>query len=268
MPKSELAEHEIEDVEARSAPRTPVIYVVVRHLGDEEMARPLTSLWWSGLAAGMSISFSLLAQAMLEARLPAAPWRPLVSSFGYSVGFIMAVLSRQQLFTENTITAVLPLMAEMTPSNLLKLGRMWGMVLAANLAGTLIAALFCTWNPALPSFYQPMLALSQHLLQLGWFETFFSAISAGFLMAAMVWMIPSADTAHFYVVLVMTYLIALGSFVHVVAGSMEAFLLLLHGDASLGWLAGRFFVPALAGNVVGGTALFALIAYAQVMKEI
>ena len=29
-----------------------------------------------------------------------------------------------------------------------------------------------------------------------------------------------------------------------------------------------FFVPVLIGNVVGGTALFAFIAYAQVMKEI
>jgi formate/nitrite transporter FocA (FNT family) len=29
-----------------------------------------------------------------------------------------------------------------------------------------------------------------------------------------------------------------------------------------------FVIPVLAGNIMGGTALFALIAYAQVMKEI
>jgi formate/nitrite transporter FocA (FNT family) len=29
-----------------------------------------------------------------------------------------------------------------------------------------------------------------------------------------------------------------------------------------------FIIPVLLGNVVGGTALFALISYAQVMKEI
>ena len=106
------------------------------------MARPLTSLWWSGIAAGMSISFSLLAQAILQEHLPDAPWRPLVSSAGYTVGFIMAVLSRQQLFTENTITGLLPLMAEWSLQNLWKLGRLWGSVLAANLVGTLVAALF------------------------------------------------------------------------------------------------------------------------------
>src|SRR5262244_3678804 len=100
----EITEREVEDVEERSRPRTPVIYEVVRRLGEEEMRRPATSLWWSGVAAGLSISFSLLAQAILETHLPDAPWRHLVSSLGYAVGFVMVVLSRQQLFTENTIT--------------------------------------------------------------------------------------------------------------------------------------------------------------------
>ena len=79
-----ISEREVEDVEEMSSPRTPVIYEVVRTLGDEEMERPTTSLWWSGIAAGLSISFSLLAQAILETHLPDAPWRPLVAGFGYS----------------------------------------------------------------------------------------------------------------------------------------------------------------------------------------
>ena len=101
-----ISEQEVRDVEDMSAPRTPVIYEVVRRLGEDEMARPATSLWWSGVAAGLSISFSLLAQAILQAHLPDAPWRPLVSSFGYCVGFLMVVLGSQQLFTESTITVV------------------------------------------------------------------------------------------------------------------------------------------------------------------
>jgi formate-nitrite transporter family protein len=94
-------QREVEDIEERSTPPTPIIYEVIRKLGEEEMGRPVTSLWWSGLAAGLSISFSLLAQAILETHLPHVAWRSLVSSFGYSVGFIMVVLSRQQFFTEN-----------------------------------------------------------------------------------------------------------------------------------------------------------------------
>ena len=262
-------EREVEDIEARSSPRTPVIYEIVSRLGDEEMARPVTSLWWSGNAAGLSISFSLLAQAILMAHLADTPWRPLVSSLGYTVGFLMAVLSRQQLFTENTVTAVLPLMREPTFGNLWKLGRMWGVVLLANLTGTFVAALFCTFSPALPEeLYEGMLAVSRQLLAHDWLFMLFGGITSGFLMAAMVWMLPTANAAQFQVIALMTYLIAVGGFPHVVAGRAEGFLLVLHGDAGAWWMAGSFFVPVLAGNIIGGTALFALLSYAQVMKEI
>jgi formate/nitrite transporter FocA (FNT family) len=66
----------------------------------------------------------------------------------------------------------------------------------------------------------------------------------------------------------MTYLIATGGFVHIIAGSMDAFLLVLNGDASWLWMLTQFTIATLLGNIVGGTALFAVIAYAQVMKEI
>ena len=56
-----ISAREVRDVEEMAAPRTPVIYEVVRRLGDEEMERPATSLWWSGVAAGLSICF-LVAQ--------------------------------------------------------------------------------------------------------------------------------------------------------------------------------------------------------------
>jgi len=264
-----ITEQEVEDVKELSSPRTPVIYEIVRRQGEEEMARPLVSLWWSGVAAGLSISFSLLAQAILQTHLPDAPWRPLVADLGYSAGFIMVVMSRQQLFTESTITAVLPVMAALSWNSLGRLGRMWGVVLIANFAGTLFAALFCRFTPVLtPELFNGMLDISRHILGHSLPEMFFRGIAAGFLMAALVWLIPSAESAQFYVIVLMTYLISAGSFMHIVAGSVEAFLLALVGQ--LGWLAmlGHFVVPTLLGNIVGGTALFALIAYAQVMKEI
>ena len=264
-----ISEEEVEDVEELSSPRSPVIYEVVRRLGEEEMQRPTTSLWWSGVAAGLSISFSLLAQAILETHLPDAPWRPLIAGFGYSVGFLMVVLGRQQLFTESTITVVLPVLAKFSWVGIWRMGRLWAIVLAANLAGTLIAALLCNFTPALPpDVLQGMLHISRGLLALSWTEMFLRAISSGFLIAAMVWMIPSAESAKFAVITLMTYLIAIGGFTHIVAGSAEAYLLVLNGDWEWWRMALDFAAPALLGNVVGGTALFALISYAQVMKEI
>ena len=264
-----ITEKEADDVEEMSSPRTPVIYEIVRRLGDEEMDRPVTSLWWSGIAAGLSISFSLLAQGILQAHLPAAPWQILVVSLGYSVGFVMVVLSRQQLFTESTVTAVLPVMADFTRTNVWRLARLWSVVLLANMTGTLVAALLCTFTPVLtPDLKTAMLDIAGQILNHSWLEMLFRAVASGFLIATMVWLIPSAEAAQFHVIVVSTYLIAAAGFMHIVAGSVEAFFLVLNGHLGVQPMVIDFFIPVLVGNIIGGTALFALIAYAQVMKEI
>ena len=264
-----FSEKEHDDVEERSSPSTPVIYEIVRRLGDEEMERPITSLWWSGVAGGLSISFSLLAQAILQSHLPDAPWRPLVSSFGYSAGFIMAILSRQQLFTESTITAVLPVIDNFSVDNSWRISRMWGVVLAANVAGTFVAAAFCTFTPVLtPELKSGMLDIASQIMHHSLPETIFRAIAAGFLMAMMVWLLPSAEATQFHVIVLITYLISAAEFMHIVAGSMEAFLLVLNGHLGFWPMLTEFFIPVVIGNIIGGTVLFAMIAYAQVMNEI
>jgi formate/nitrite transporter FocA (FNT family) len=266
--KEGVTAHEAEDIEDRSRLRTPVIYEIVRREGELEMDRPATSLWWSGLAAGLSISFSPLARAIFTIHLPDAPWRPLVSGFGYSVGFLMVVLARQQLFTENTLTVVLPLMAKFSTGNLRGLTRMWVVVFAANMLGTLSAAIFCRYTPVLtPELLAGLLDQAGQMMANTWPEMFFKGIAAGFLIATMVWLIPSAEGAKFSVVTMSTYLIAVGGFTHIIAGSFECFLLLLHGQLGLWQMAAHFTVPVLLGNVIGGTALFAVLSYAQVMKE-
>src|SRR3954463_6160676 len=91
-------QRQVERIEEHSTPPTPVIYDVVRRYGEQEMARPAVSLWWSGLAAGLSMSFSLFGEAILRQQLPETQWRELVVALGYPVGFVMVVLGRQQLF--------------------------------------------------------------------------------------------------------------------------------------------------------------------------
>jgi formate-nitrite transporter family protein len=264
-----ISETEVHDVEEMSTPRTPVIYEVVRRLGDEEMKRPATSLWWSGIAAGASMSFSLLAQSALEARLPESGWKPLVADLGYTVGFLMVVLGRQQLFTESTITVVLPVLKDFTAKNVFNMVRLWTIVLAANLLGTLFAAVFWRFTPAMPhEFYGAALNISGALTQLGWWETLLRGIGAGFLIASMVWMIPTAESGKFAVIALLTYLISIAGFTHIIAGSMEAYLLGLYGQWAWWQVIVNFMIPTLIGNIVGGTALFAAISYAQVMKEI
>lgn len=262
-------EEEATEVEDRTEPVAPVIYEVVRRHGEEEMSRPAVSLWWSGVAAGLSISFSVLAQAVLMLHLPDTPWRPLLAAAGYPVGFLMVVLGRQQLFTENTITIVLPVMADRSLANLRALARVWSIVLAANMAGTLLAAAFCSFTPVLaPETLEAMKELGRGMIDKTLPQMFFYGITAGYLIANMVWMKPSAEGSQLALVAVMTYLVAIAGSAHIVAGSVEAFLLVFAGELGVGDMLLRFAIPVLLGNIVGGTVLFAMLSYAQVMKEI
>ena len=261
-------DQDAKEVDERARLRAPMIYEVVCREGRAEMERPVMSLFWSGLAAGLSLSFSLLAQAILYHHLPDTSWRPLVSDLGYSFGFLIVILGRQQLFTENTITVVLPLLAEFNRRNLVLTGRIWGVVLGANILGTFCAALFCTYSPALSDeLRHAMLELSAKGLSYEWWEMLFRGISAGFLIAALVWILPSAEGAEIHVILIMTWLIAAGSFAHIVAGNVEGFMLVL--NSQWGWihLVTHFELPVLIGNSIGGTALFAVLSYAQVKDE-
>jgi formate/nitrite transporter FocA (FNT family) len=267
--RASAAESDENDIEDGSRLSALIIYEILRREGEEEMNRPATSLWWSGVAAGLSISFSLIAQGVLQTRLPDAPWRPLVTGLGYTIGFLIVVIGRHQLFTENTITAVLPVAARPSMAKLARMGRLWGLVLIANLAGTLLAALFCSHTSVLPpEVREAMLSIAHEAITHTPLEIFLKAIAAGFLIAAMVWLLPSADATRVHVIILMTYLIVIGGFAHVVAGSFEGFMLAANGRLHVWPLVAGFEGPALIGNIIGGTGLFALISYGQVAKEI
>ena len=164
---------------------------------------------------------------------------------------------------------MLPVLKDLTPANLLRMGRLWSIVLVANLLGTLLAAAFWRYLPALPNeLYPALLKVSRKLLELSWAETFTHGIGAGFLIAAMVWMIPTAESAKFWVIALMTYVIAIAGFTHIVAGSTEAYLLGLYGEWAWWQVIVDFIIPTLLGNIVGGTALFAAVSHAQVKDEI
>src|SRR3954454_1567087 len=106
----DLNEREQDEAEERSSVNVRVVHAAVRKEGEEELGRSSQALAWSGLAAGLSMGFSFITEGLLRSHIPDAPWRPLVVKFGYSVGFVLVVLGRQQLFTENTLTPILPLL--------------------------------------------------------------------------------------------------------------------------------------------------------------
>ena len=112
-----------------------IAHEVVRRQGDEELDRPASSLWWSGVAGGVAVSASILGHALMEAALPDTPWRPLVASFGYSLGFLIVIMGRMQLFTETTLSAVIPVATYPTLANGERMLRLWSIVFLANITG-------------------------------------------------------------------------------------------------------------------------------------
>ncbi|MBM7070066.1 formate/nitrite transporter family protein [Actibacterium sp. 188UL27-1] len=246
-----------------------LIYEVIRRDGEEELERPLSSLVWSGIAAGILISFSVLGEAIFRTYLPETPSSYLIENLGYSLGFLLVILGRMQLFTENTITTVLPLMFAPSRRLLSDVCRLWLIVLSANVVGAFAIATVFAHTSAIPVELMPALvSLSEHAVGMPAGESFMRAIPAGILIAAIVWMLPQAEDASFFVILVSTWLIAAGDFTHVVAGSVEMALLSVRGDLGFYDAVFGFFIPVLAGNVVGGTAIFTLMAWGQVRNEV
>jgi len=264
-----LDEAEKQQAAEHASPRALVIHEIVRQEGEEELLRPVSALLWSGLAAGLSMGFSFLCLALMQSVLPDDPWRRLIDSLGYSNGFIITILGRQQLFTESTLTAVLPLLVRRDAATLIAVLRFWAVVLVANLVGTAIfAALIATDGIFAPAVRQALVETATDAVSGAFWPTLLKAVLAGWLIAMMVWLLPSARSAKLLVILLLTYIVGVGRFSHIIAGSAESAFAVITGHASLAGYLVRFLIPTLIGNTIGGVTLVALLNHAPLAPEL
>lgn len=255
------------EVERRMPPRAAVLHEAVGAVGHEELGRTPSALMWSGLAAGASMGFSMVASGILRAHLPHAPPFEPVVALGYSAGFVIVILARQQLFTENTLTVVLPLMAEPTWGKLWKLLRLWGIVLVSNLVGIALFALAVAQLPIFaPAVDRSIVELGEGIMRNPPQVMFVKAVVAGWIIATMVWLMPAAES-RLWIIIGLTWLIAAAGLVHVIGSAGEIFYLVFSGHSGWGDALLRFVGPTLAGNIFGGTVIFTLISHAQVRSD-
>ena len=259
-----LSEDERHDAREEQSLDAKTTHEVIRLEGERELERSTSALFWSGLAAGLAMGFSLVAQGLLHAHLPDAPWRPLVTSLGYGAGFLIVILGSQQLFTENTLTVVVPLLARRDRRTLGNVARLWAVVLAANLAGALVFAGVAARTELFDAeARRAFTELSRRAMEPEFGLKVLRGVFAGWLIALMVWMLPAAKTAHLWVIVIVTWLVGAAHLSHVIAGAVEAFYLSALGEQGWGDSLGGFVFPALLGNVIGGTALVAALNHAQ-----
>jgi len=211
------------------------------------------------------MGFIFMTEGLLRSHLPDAEWRPLVTKLGYPVGFLIITLGSQQLFTENTITPIIPLMVSYTGEKMRKMVALQGVALAGNLVGALLFAMAVAWTDVFdPKVHDAFSAIGAEALKHGFLTTFASGIFAGWLIALMVWMLPAASANQVSVITVMTYLVGIGGLAHIVVGSVETLYLVVTAQISIATYFARFFVPALLGNVIGGFVLVTWLNHAQV----
>lgn len=260
-------EKDEEQAEERSAPSGKIVYKAILSEGEEELARSSSALFWSGLAAGLSMGFSLVAEGLLTAYLPDAHWRPLVAKFGYSLGFLIVILGRQQLFTENTLTPMLPLLKRKDGGTFLNVMRLWGVVLIANLLGALLFAWAASRTAAFdPEIQRAFAEIGHKAMAHSAGVVMWRGVFAGWLIALMVWLLPFAETARVWVIILITYVVGLGHFSHIIAGAVEVFALAASGEKSWLTVLGGYLAPTLAGNIIGGVTLVAALNHAQVVS--
>ncbi len=252
------------------APDRPKSYRTI--LADEvaqgltELERPAHGLALSGLSAGLDIGFSVLLMAtFLTLAGPEASHlgREAGRSALYSVGFILVILGRSELFTEHTTLAVFPVLAGRAP--LRKLGRLWGIVYGANFVGATAFALLAAWlGPALgicaPDAFDE---IALPLVDLPAIPMFLSAVLAGWLMGLLSWLLSAAQDSMSRILVTAIVASAIGflGLHHCIVGTVEVLAAAFSGNAVGAADFGRFLLWATTGNVVGGVVFVALIKY-------
>ncbi|MBV9864317.1 MAG: formate/nitrite transporter family protein [Abitibacteriaceae bacterium] len=245
------------------------IYDNVRVAADEELKRPSAALFWSALAAGLTIGFSFFAGAYLSS-LVAEPYRESAAAVGYPLGFIFVVMARNQLFTENTLEPIIPLLHCPKWPTLQKLLSLWIIVLIGNMIGAIIFAAIAADTPIVePHFKTALLRLAEHSTSGGFGIVIYRAIYAGWLIALMAWLVASthATFAQLALIWLTTAPIAAFGFRHSIAGAVEAFYRAFVGSAGWGDMLANFVLPAIIGNIIGGVTFVALLNHGQVAAD-
>lgn len=260
------------DIDA-AEPRKPARRILEQEISEGlgEIRRSTAGLLMAGLSAGLDVGFSVLLIAVVLTR--AENFSPLVTELlvanMYSIGFIIVILGRSELFTEHTALAVMPLLNGQ--SSLRDLGRLWGLVYVANLAGgAIIAALLVVTAPALGVVTEPVFGdIARRMVDHSWWVILLSGVLAGWLMGLVSWLVAASRDTIGQIVLIwlVTSAIGFSHLHHSIVGSVEVLAGLFAGQGITWAHFGHFLLWATLGNSIGGAVFVALVKYSHIIHS-
>lgn len=230
----------------------------------DELKRSSTGLMFSGLAGGISMGLTGLAVALALSYLGDSPTAQFVAFFFYPVGFIVVIIGRAQLFTENTLYPVVLILDER--KHVLNTLRLWSVVFASNVAGAVFVGWLLMKTGALPQNFADALAgLGLHAAEGHFAVIFAKGIIGGWLIALVAWMVTASHwtIGQIVVTWLLTFIVGAGHFSHCIASSGEIFAAVMSGHLHFADYF-RWLLPATLGNIVGGVAIVTLLNYGQV----
>ena len=251
-------------------PSAQEIYEQVANNARQELGRSSISLAISGLAGGVFMGLSALGTAIALSMLtpPGAPPSgtiQFIAKMFYPLGFIVVILGRSQLFTENTLYPVALVLAE--KNHFWKTLRLWAVVLPANVLGALAFAALASLTKALhPEVLQSLGQLGLEAARHPAATIFWSGVMGGWIIATVAWLVSGSHsiTGSVMIIWLLAFVVGLGNFAHCIAASGEVFTAILTGRAP--WITfPNWFFPAVAGNICGGVGMVTLLEYGQVI---
>ena len=252
--------------EAKSSKSYSDILSTVLHEGESMFALQNKTVFLSAIVAGLEIGFSYLLICALyffgQDMLSNTSIYKLFSLV-YPVGFIMVIVGKSALFTEQTSILVLPVLNDQR--SIWQLLRVWMDVIAGNIIGVILCVIFIAFlAPQMNIFsHQVMADVGEHVLNYSSLVIFLSAVTAGWLMGLLTWLLSSivSSITRFMIIFMITAIIGFGGFHHSIVGNIEVFGGLLFSNAISFPDYIRFLALSLLGNGIGGAVVVALFKY-------
>lgn len=251
-------------------PSAQDIYEQVANNARQELGRSSVALAISGLAGGIFMGLSGLGNAIAIALLTAPGAEPanstlFIAKMFYPLGFIVVILGRSQLFTENTLYPVALVLSE--KKHFWKTIRLWSIVLPANVLGALVFAAIAGLTGALnPNMVHALARLGLEALHHPTATIFWSGVMGGWIIATVAWLVSGSHsiTGSVMIIWMLAFVVGLGNFAHCIAASGEILTTVLIGQAPLGAFLHWLWL-AVAGNICGGVGMVTLLEYGQVV---